>query len=626
MHFILGIFLFTFNTLHVNASTFHLTGSTVFLDGVSYFVAPSPVGRVQNDAFKLSDGLGLVPFTVVTIDSTGIDSDQLKQTLANFSSSDDVYQTGFSKGIFSFSFNLKISRFPYLPFFFFFHSAQPHLRNTSIIPSGPYFASSAGDVHQAYRLYADVQEAFSETVISNGDGSHSVLPASLPGQSLAVAVPSRLYYTRTIGKPLAGVRIGVKDIFDVHGLRTSNGNRAWYHLYPPANQTAPSIQNLLNAGAVLIGKMKTSQFANGESATADWVDYHAPFNPRGDGYQDPSSSSAGPAAGEAAYEWLDIAVGSDTGGSIRSPSQVQGIFGNRPSHGLVSLNGTMPLAPEFDTIGVLARDPRLWAEAAQSLYGSNINMSFSYPSEILTIGFPDSINSTFDHIVQGFLANLTDFLSAKVKPFNLTESWGAMNPEQPNLLSFINNTYEVLSAQEQARLVRDPFYADYAAANEGRLPHINPAPLQRWALGDRSNSTIEEGLKSKALFMEWFNNEILHRDPRSCSNRLLLYVPRTPVSTPRDRYITGPQSPKPFSTSKISVMSKTPDIVIPIGQVDYASSVTNSTEQLPVTVDLMAAKGCDGMLFGLVNDLLKSNIISISLPGKSHVNGGNILL
>ncbi|MFW2516840.1 amidase family protein, partial [Aliarcobacter butzleri] len=84
-----------------------------------------------------------------------------------------------------------------------------------------------------------------------------------------------------------------------------------------------------------MGLQKASQFANGEVATADWVDYHAPFNPRGDGYRDASSSSSGAGASIASYEWLDLAIGSDTGGSIRGPATVQGLFGNRPTHGLV---------------------------------------------------------------------------------------------------------------------------------------------------------------------------------------------------------------------------------------------------------------------------------------------------
>lgn len=165
------------------------------------------------------------------------------------------------------------------------------------IPEGPYFITSSGELHQPWRLYSDVMGAFSESTIPNADGSFSVLPANVQGQSLAVAVPSRLSYTKTPEKPLAGVRLGVKDIYDVAGMKTGNGNRAWYHFYPEANETALAVQRMIDAGAIVVGKMKTSQFANGERATADWVDYLAPFNPRGDGYQQPSSSSSGPGAG-----------------------------------------------------------------------------------------------------------------------------------------------------------------------------------------------------------------------------------------------------------------------------------------------------------------------------------------
>ena len=224
------------------------------------------------------------------------------------------------------------------------------------VPQGPYVLSSTGDLYQPWRLYSDIEGAFTQPIISSdaADGTYVALPATVAGiDAPGVAVPSRLYYTKTAEKPLAGVRTGIKDIYDIAGLQTSDGNRAFYALYPPRTATALTVQRLINAGAVLVGKMKTSQFANGETATADWVDYHEPFNPRGDGYQDTSSSSAGAGSGEGSYPWLDISLGSDTGGSIRGPSQVQGVFGNRPTRGLVSLEGVMPLAPELDTSGLL---------------------------------------------------------------------------------------------------------------------------------------------------------------------------------------------------------------------------------------------------------------------------------
>ena len=103
-----------------------------------------------------------------------------------------------------------------------------HTRKFTTIPPRSYFVTPSGAVHRAYRLYSDFEGVFSETVLSSPEGVFSVLLAGTVGQLLAVAVPSRLYFTETIKKPLAGVRLGVKDIYDITGSRTSNGNHAWY--------------------------------------------------------------------------------------------------------------------------------------------------------------------------------------------------------------------------------------------------------------------------------------------------------------------------------------------------------------------------------------------------------------
>lgn len=132
-------------------------------------------------------------------------------------------------------------------------------------------------------------------------------------------------------RPLEGRRIAVKDLFDMAGMQTGGGSRAYFNTYPPKEVTAVAIQHLVDQvsslllqsaqeasvvnrlqGAIIVGRAKTSQFANGETATADWVDQLAPFNPRGDGYQQPSSSSSGPGASIGAYSWLDETIGSDT--------------------------------------------------------------------------------------------------------------------------------------------------------------------------------------------------------------------------------------------------------------------------------------------------------------------------
>lgn len=485
-------------------------------------------------------------------------------------------------------------------------------------------------IYQAWRLYSDLEGAFTETVMHNSDGTYSVLPAGIPGQSLAVAVPSRLYYTATSDKPLAGVRLGVKDIYDVAGIKTSNGNRAWYNFYPPANASAVPVQRLIDAGAVVVGKLKTSQFANGETATADWVDYHEPFNPRGDGYQDTSSSSSGPGAAEAAYPWLDISLGSDTGGSIRGPSQEQGLFGNRPTHGLVPLTGVMPLAPALDTAGFLTRDPLLWRVAAQALYGG-LQTFTTYPKQILTVSFPKNVSSDADGILLNFVNSLSSFLEASVTTYSLSNAFANSTPSNSptsDLNQLLSITYPILIAQEQTRLVRDPFYTAYTGVNDGRLPFVDPVPLARWAFGDAyPPSASNDAISNKTIFMNWFeNNVLIPTNGSTCSDKLLLYIGSEGATTYRNQYRNAPSAPYGFSSGRISVLSEAPDYVVPVGEVGYNSTITNHAEVLPVTVDIMAAKGCDGMLFNLINDLVDKGIVKVPVTGRSLESGGSILL
>ncbi len=128
---------------------------------------------------------------------------------------------------------------------------------------------------------------------------------------MSVAVPSRILTPPTTTSPLLGKRIGVKELFDVCGLRMALSNRAFYAVSSPAQTTAPAIQKLLDAGAVMVGSTKSSSMISREDPV-EAVDFQAPFNPRGDGYQSPAGSSSGSAAAIASYDWLDFTIGSDS--------------------------------------------------------------------------------------------------------------------------------------------------------------------------------------------------------------------------------------------------------------------------------------------------------------------------
>ena len=545
----------------MNAISLTSTGSTIVLSDISYYVPATPLVTFASLASinNIASAHGLTPVTV--IGGTPNSSFSTTEEVLSAFSYDDVWNEGFLGAV------LVQSSASSRASFSNSSSVTVNLPNngSSTVPPGPYLVSPVGALYQPYRLYSDFAAAFTQPLIPASGGTYTALPAAIAGiQSPAVGVPSRLYYTATPSQPLAGVRVGIKDIYDIAGVKTSNGNRAWYDFYPPANATAVSVQRLINAGAVIVGKMKTSQFANGETPTADWVDYHSPFNPRGDGYQDPSSSSSGAGAAEGSYPWLDLSLGSDTGGSIRGPSQVQGLFGNRPSHGLVELTGVMPLAPQLDTAGFLTRDATIWSGAAKAMY-DNLPFYSDYPKKLYTINFPTSGDTAANSVVLSFLSKLEGFLSSGATPLNLSTAWSNSRPASApgTLAELLDLTYPILITKEQTRLVRDPFYAQYAAAYDGRRPFVNPSPSIRWAFGDSyPASAVTEAITNKTIFQDWWSTNVQRNDSVTCSDSLVLYA-AAPAPVYRNEYRPPPRVPFGFSTSRISVMAEIPDFVVP---------------------------------------------------------------
>ncbi|KAI9368169.1 amidase signature domain-containing protein [Aspergillus egyptiacus] len=617
-------------------------GQTIEVGGSTYYVPPTSVSTLRVKG-QLRRENGLVPLTVVTSDSWKFTSSDLEDIVNGYQATDDVFNTGFLENIYI-TYNgshkkpsLDVTPPPFWKNRFLANSPAYGPKNAikcdDDLPPGPYFLDSAtGKVHQAYLLYSDVMGAFTQGLIPLEDGSWDVLSASLQGYStITIGVPSRLYYTATPEKPLAGVRIGVKDLFDMKGVKTGCGNRAYYELYPPANTTAPAIQPLIDAGAVIVGKMKTSQFANGETATADWVDYHSPFNARGDGYQDPSSSSSGAGSGIGAYPWLDAAVGSDTGGSVRGPAQANGCFGNRPSWNLVSLDKAMPMSPLLDTPGFLARDAKIWQIASEVMYASAGLKSYTqYPKKIKTIDFPTEPSSEVNALALDFLSKLSSFLDTEdISPFDYNALWAetkpAIVPENQTLSEYLLLTYPILTTKQQHPLVAEPFFADYAAKHDGRKPFVDPVPRARWEWGLQfPESQLEEAIAEKDVFAGWWNSTAQVFDEETCADSLILYVGGSARTEYRDVYRDLPGVPMGFSTTRISNLAGVPDVVVPVGQARYNSSVTGQEEFIPVSVDIIAPHGCDIMVFNLINELVEEGIVKEPVTGSEMYGDGTI--
>lgn len=163
--------------------------------------------------------------------------------------------------------------------------------------------------------------------------------------------------------PLADLSFAAKDLFDVAGYPTGGGNPIVLAMSGIKTRTAPTVQKLLDAGARFAGKTVTDELAfsmNGNNAH-----FGAPIN-GGAPLRITGGSSSG-SASAVSSRLCDFALGTDTGGSVRAPANHCGLYGLRPTHGRVSLEDALDLAPSFDTCGWFARDIGTFARVADVL-------------------------------------------------------------------------------------------------------------------------------------------------------------------------------------------------------------------------------------------------------------------
>jgi aspartyl-tRNA(Asn)/glutamyl-tRNA(Gln) amidotransferase subunit A len=165
------------------------------------------------------------------------------------------------------------------------------------------------------------------------------------------AAHERAYVSgRPVGS-LAGVPIGVKDLFDTEQVRTTYGSAMFATSIPAAD--AAAVRRVREAGAILVGKTQTHEFAWGITCVnAALGAARNPWNPE----RVPGGSSGGSAVALAA-RLVPLAIGSDTGGSIRIPSAFCGTVGFKPTFGRIPMDGVWPLAPSLDHAGSMARTP-----------------------------------------------------------------------------------------------------------------------------------------------------------------------------------------------------------------------------------------------------------------------------
>ena len=366
---------------------------------------------------------------------------------------------------------------------------------------------------------------------------------------------------------LRGIRLAVKDLYDVAGVPTTCGVPDWAATHPTPVATAPAVAALLGAGARLVGKTKTVELAFGMSGENVW--HGTPLNPRApDRY--PGGSSCGSAAAVAAG-LADLALGSDTGASVRIPASYCGLFGIRPSHGAVSTAGVAPLAPSFDTVGWFAGSADLLARAGDVLL----------PGEAGRLGGPLLRVQEVWVNARPEVANALDAAAGRLRPL-----FGAALALQllPECLPALFQAYRTLQGQEA--------WASLGAWFTATSPRLSPAVAQR--LRAASAVTADEVAVAQAL-----RQTLQARLRGLLAGGAVLIYPTSPCAAPLLTASAKEQEDVREATvaaMAIAGMAGLVEVTIP------AASIAVPGGHAPCGLSLVAAPGRDRALLALARD------------------------
>lgn len=518
---------------------------------------------------------------------------------------------------------------------------QRRLPDDSFLNYGPYVVHSlTGRVYSVLKLYDDFNNTFVSGTLRHESGRYQWLEGST-----RIPVPPRLGFGDVnADRPLSGMRFAVKDVIDVAGLETGNGSKCYREFYSPRDKTAACIERLTDAGAIMVGKLRCGQWCDGQDPL-ERMEEVTPTNPRGDGCQKPSGSSSGSAAACASYDWLDFTIGTDTGGSVRHPAAVNGVYGLRPSTHSMESSGLV-CCDGMDTPGVFARSAKL----AESVYTVMLNDDFKAEFKpekklryrLLYAVEPEAWDETqespklfppgpqqgpyrtsADHAMAKFVADLQYYLDCKRDAVCIDDLWKATRPpDMPaDLAKATGNIYKNLVYSPLSWNVIRPFVREYHLRH-GKKPFIEEITQRRLDYGrEVSKDELTQAARANRLFSTWVNEVLLPR-PATDEDEIPILVYPQSWGTPRyrndlGRLATGQTFWDGFSVYSLSYCSGCPDFTLPVGETQFVSKFTGSSHSLPVAISIMAPKDMDLVLLKIIADLERQGILSSVSCGPS---------
>lgn len=357
--------------------------------------------------------------------------------------------------------------------------------------------------------------------------------------------------------PLDGLTFAVKDLIDVEGFVTGGGNPDRRAGARPAATSSPAVAALRAAGARFVGQTVTDELA----FSLEGVNVHdgTPPNPAAP-ERLPGGSSSG-SASAVAGGLTDVALGTDTGGSVRIPGSFCGLYAIRPTHGRISLDGVVPFAPSYDTLGWVAREPHTLARVGSVL------LSGEAPAPITRFVLVEDAFALADPAVADALRTALPPALSPSASIRLYEEGAATWRE----------IYRVLQGAEIWRhlgpwiTARNPHFGPAIAERFADAARIGAAEVARW-------QPVREAIRSR---IRW------HCPPGSA-----LVVPTSPTPAPSrhaEGAVIGDFYARALPLTAIAGHSGLPQVTVPLARVAGA----------PVGLSLIGAAGADAALLSV---------------------------
>ncbi|KAI5461730.1 hypothetical protein BGZ63DRAFT_414396 [Mariannaea sp. PMI_226] len=549
---------------------------TCVVAGLQYLIHPQKIGSIQ----EAINPDAILPVTLLTTDEIFGDVDTILELFDDY---DDIFTSDFgfalvekpnrAKSNVSQATSLEVDTLRRQ--IYHLESIVGLGDSLAELPSGPYFLHGP-NLHQAWRLYSDDLKAFALGVIpedlNEADEFQALTSLAPRGDSKSIAVPSRLYHPRpSPQKPLSGIRISLSDLISLKGAFSSLSSRAWSSLYSSSSTSTSNLaQGLIELGAIIVGKSKTSPLGTGD----EWVDEQSPWSPRGDGYQTIRGSSVGTAASVVGYEWLHGSIGSDDNGV----SAEHGVYSITLPPSSLS-NGEVGSASGSTNAWHRLERMRVFSRSLQDLLhltSATLSLDSSRGSFPQRIIYPSDFDPSFgggnNSSMADVITALENFLDLQVDMVTLEDIWNETAPGGARNYSM----------QEYMKDYQEKFQ---------KKPFVETMPQFLWDVGvSISRAEHEDHLNRLIVYRNWFDKHVMHLYTTPNTEAVMILPCGMSTSRYRDEPPAPPTISKGITPDNIASILGVPHLSAPFTQTPYESRISGKTEYKPICVSIIGSQ------------------------------------